>query len=202
MTRYKHIHTATRQRSFKHLQPICGITNNPRHKGRLSQKCNERLHGLVACGTTMIKRCQGRRANFWHSYQGGDWQATCPPLSPKSQLACQAFYEIRGGSCSIRRDELRGRWLEARAHLDISRALALVAFCIQTLIWEHEVTQTTLILSFKQQNQDWLDWWEHFMIAPFTVLPQIHCKRFSYRQHTASLQTRTKGWWHLCHCGK
>lgn len=53
MTRYKHIHTATRQQSFKHLQPICGITNNPRHKGRLSQKCNERLHGLVPCGTTM-----------------------------------------------------------------------------------------------------------------------------------------------------
>ena len=118
-----HSHAAMRQPppSFNHLLSIREITNNLHLKDRLSQECNERS-GLWT-RTTVIKRCPGRGwANFWRSYRGGDWQATCPPLTPKSQLACQAFCEIRGRRCSIRRDELRGRWLEARAHLDISRA--------------------------------------------------------------------------------
>lgn len=123
MLQYEHIHIATRQPSFNHRLPIC--EKQIIHAMRVV--CHRKVTRWgpdSACGvrTTMIKWCQGWQANFWCSYQDGDWQATCPQLTPKSQFACQAFCEIRGRGCSIRRDELRGRWLEARAHLDISRA--------------------------------------------------------------------------------
>lgn len=133
--------------------------STPRGPSVTGRRWDEAQIRLVSVRATMTKWCQGWwRANFWRSYQGGDWQATCSQPTPKSQLACQAFCEIRGRGCSIRRDELHGRWLEARAHLDISRARSSRP-AYKLWFWEQEVARHLWFCLFKSDiiRFDWLD---------------------------------------------
>lgn len=114
--------------------------------------------------TTTTKLCQWRLAKFWRAYQGGDWQATRPQLPPKSQFACQAFYEIRRRGCSVRRDEAHGRWLG----LTLTSA-ALACHGLNTDVDSRaRGRQPTLILPLKRHNQVWLAWWKAWW------LPRLH----------------------------